>query len=55
MHINCSLTEIGRKAHIDYNSAARLVNLLQGSVYLQEVPRKLGLDWPEALGQIQNM
>jgi transposase-like protein len=55
MHMNCSLTEISRKAHMDYNSAARLVKLLQDSVYLQEVPRKLGLEWLEAPGQIQNM
>jgi len=40
---------------MDYNSAARLVKLLQDSVYLQEVPGKLGLEWLEAPGQIQNM
>jgi transposase-like protein len=54
MHMGCSLTEISCKAQIDYNSAARLVKLLQGSVYLEEIPRQLGLKLPEAAGQIQN-
>ena len=54
MHMDYSLTEISHKAQIDYNSAARLVKLLQGSVYLQEIPRQLGLELPEAPGQIQN-
>jgi len=54
MHMDCSLTEMSRKAHIDYNSAARLVKLLQGSVYLQEIPRQLGLELLETPDQIQN-
>jgi len=54
MHMSCSLTEISRKAQIDYNSAARLVKLLQGSVYLQEIPRQLGLELPGGSGLIRN-
>ena len=54
MHMGYSFAEISRKAQIDYNSAARLVKLLRGSVYLQEIPRQLGLELRETPDQIQN-
>lgn len=55
MYMDCSVTEISHKAQIDYNSAARLVKLLQGSVYLQEIPKQLRLELPEAPDQMENM